>query len=75
MAAALRPVIVYATPLVAMGIAFLMVSRIPYRRFHRAYLLGRQPFGQFLIVMLVVAVFLAFKAETFLVIVLWYGCG
>ncbi|MEK7731173.1 MAG: CDP-alcohol phosphatidyltransferase family protein, partial [Planctomycetota bacterium] len=73
MGAVLRRAIVYATPFVAMGIAFLMVSRIPYRRFHRAYLLGRQPFGQFLVVMLVVAVFLAFKAETFLVIVLWYG--
>jgi CDP-diacylglycerol--serine O-phosphatidyltransferase len=73
MGAVLRRAIVYATPFVAMGIAFLMVSRIPYRRFHRAYLLGRQPFGQFLVVMLVVAIFLAFKAETFLVIVLWYG--
>ena len=73
MGAVLRRVIVYATPFIAMGIAFLMVSRIPYRRFHRAYLLGRQPFGQFLVVMLVVAVFLAFKAETFLVLVLWYG--
>jgi len=71
--AVLRRAIVSATPFIAMGIAFLMVSRIPYRRFHRAYLLGRQPFGQFLIVMLVVAVFLAFKAETFLVLVLWYG--
>ncbi len=73
MADSLRPVIKYATPFLAMGIAFLMVSRIPYRRFHRAYLLGRQPFGQFLVVMLVVAVFLAFKAETLLVLVLWYG--
>jgi phosphatidylserine synthase len=66
-------VIVYATPLIAMTIAFLMVSRIPYRRFHRAYLLGRQPFGQFLFVMLLLAIFLAFKAETLLLIALWYG--
>ncbi len=73
MAAALHRVIVYATPLIAMTIAFLMVSRIPYRRFGRAYLLGRQPFGQFLFVMLVLAIFLAFKAETLLLIALWYG--
>jgi len=73
MAAALHRVIVYATPLIAMTMAFLMVSRIPYRRFHRAYLLGRQPFGQFLFVMLLVAIFLAFKAETLLLIALWYG--
>ncbi len=72
-AAVLRRAIVFATPFIAMASAFLMVSRIPYRRFHRAYLLGRQPFGQFLIVMLIVAVFLAFKAETFLLLVLWYG--
>ena len=73
MAAALHRVIVYATPLIAMTIAFLMVSRIPYRRFHRAYLVGRQPFGQFLVIMLVLAIFLAFKAETLLLIALWYG--
>jgi len=62
----------YAMPATAMGIAFLMVSRIPYRRFGRAYLMGRQPFGQFLVVMLVVVVFIAFKAETFLVVASWY---
>ena len=73
MGAAVRGVIVYATPLIAMTIAFLMVSRIPYRRFHRAYLLGRQPFGQFLFVMLLLAIFLAFKAETLLLSALWYG--
>ncbi|MFH1109430.1 MAG: CDP-alcohol phosphatidyltransferase family protein [Planctomycetota bacterium] len=73
MGAAVRGAIVYATPLIAMTIAFLMVSRIPYRRFHRAYLLGRQPFGQFLFVMLLLAIFLAFKAETLLLIALWYG--
>lgn len=73
MAAALRRVIVFATPLIAMTIAFLMVSRIPYRRFHRAYLVGRQPFGQFLIVMLVLSIFLAFPAQTLLLIALWYG--
>ncbi len=70
---AARGVLKYATPLTALTIAFLMVSRVPYRRFGRAYLMGRQPFGQFLVVMLVVAVFLAFKAETFLVVALWYG--
>jgi len=73
LALAVRRVVVYATPFIAMACAFLMVSRIPYRRFHRTYLLGRQPFGQFLIVMAVVAVFLAFKVETFLVLVLLYG--
>ncbi len=72
-AVAVHSFLKYATPVTAIAIAFLMVSRIPYRRFGRAYLLGRQPFGQFLVVMLVVAIFLAFKAETFLVIAAWYG--
>lgn len=70
---AIRNALMYATPVIAMGIAFLMVSRVPYRRIGRSYLMGRQPFGQFLVVMLVIAVFLAFKAETFLVVALGYG--
>jgi len=68
-------VLKYAVPSIAMTIAFLMVSRVPYRRFGRSYLMGRQPFGQFLVVMLVGAIFLAFKAETFLVIALAYGAS
>lgn len=66
-------VLKYAVPMIAMALAFLMVSRVPYRRFGRSYLMGRQPFGQFLVVMLVVVIFLAFKAETFLVLALGYG--
>ncbi len=58
---------------VAAAVALLMVSRIPYKRFHRAYLLGRQPFGQVLFIMLVFAVFWSYKAPTLLVITLWYG--
>ena len=73
LATAVRRGVVYSAPFVALACAFLMVSRIPYRRFHRTYLLGRQPFGQFLVVMAVVAVFLAFKVETFLVLVVLYG--
>ena len=70
---AARYVLVYATPVLATSIALLMVSRIPYRRFHRAYLLGRWPFGQVLIVLLVLAVLVVSPAPTLLVIALWYG--
>jgi len=69
----IRKLTVYATPMIAMALAFLMVSRIPYRRFHRAYLLGRQPFGHFMIVVLIVAVFFSFPAPTLLIVALWYG--
>ncbi len=70
---AARRLLVFATPIIATTIAVLMVSRIPYRRFHRAYLLGRQPFGQLVFVMLVLAVFLSFPAPTLLLVTLWYG--
>jgi CDP-diacylglycerol--serine O-phosphatidyltransferase len=70
---AARPLLRYGTPVLATAIALLMVSRVPYRRFHRAYLLGRWPFGQVLIVLLVLAVLLAWPAPTLLVITLWYG--
>jgi len=65
-------VIVYCMPVAALASAFLMVSRIPYRRFYRAYLLGRQPFDRFLIFMAVFAVFWLYKAPTLLVLIVWY---
>ncbi len=68
-----RRLTMYAMPVVALVTAFLMVSRIPYRRFYRAYLLGRQPFGQFVGFVLLLAVFFPFKAPTMLVFVSWYA--
>jgi CDP-diacylglycerol--serine O-phosphatidyltransferase len=69
-----RTLLVYATPAIAAAVALLMVSRIPYKRFHRAYLLGRQPFGQVLLILLVFAAFWSYKAApTLLVVTLWYG--
>lgn len=71
---ATRTVLVYALPAISLTLAFLMVSRIPYRRFPRAYLLGRQPFGQFTLLILVLAILGSYdKALTLLVIVLWYA--
>lgn len=70
-----RRMIAYTLPVVALAMAFLMVSRIPYRRFHRAYLIGRQPFGQFVMLMGVLAVFWSYKAPTLMVIVLWYAAS
>ncbi len=70
---AARNVVVYAMPVIATTVALLMVSRIPYRRFHRAALVGRRPFGQILFVVLVLAIFLASPAPTLLAISLLYG--
>ncbi|MCH9001057.1 MAG: CDP-alcohol phosphatidyltransferase family protein [Planctomycetes bacterium] len=68
-----RQIIAYALPVVALCTAFLMVSRIPYRRFYRAYLLGRKPFSRLVGILLVLVIFWSYKAPTLLVLVLWYA--
>jgi len=70
-----RRMIAYTLPVVALAAASLMVSRIPYRRVHRVYLVGRRPFGQLVGAMLLIAVFWTWKAPTLLVFVLWYGAS
>lgn len=70
-----RGVVAYTMPIIALATASLMVTRIPYRRFYRAYLVGHRPFGQFVGVVLLLAVFWLFKAPTLLVLVLWYGAS
>jgi CDP-diacylglycerol--serine O-phosphatidyltransferase len=70
-----RRMIAYSLPLVALAAASLMVSRIPYRRVHRAYLVGKRPFGQLVTALLLFAVFWTWKAPTLLVFVLWYGAS
>ena len=68
-----RQIIAYALPVVALCTAFLMVSRIPYRRFYRTYILGRKPFSRLVGILLVLVVFFSYKAPTLLVLVLWYA--
>lgn len=75
MAQTTRMVIVYSMPVVAVLIAFLMVSRIPYRRLHRTYFLGRKPFSHVITFVVVLAVFWIVKAPTLLLIVLWYAAS
>jgi len=70
-----RHYVAYALPFVAVCTAFLMISRVPYKRFHRAYLLQKQPFGQLVIGVTVLAVFFSYKAPTLVVMVLWYGAS
>lgn len=67
--------LVYSMPIIATCIAFLMISRVPYRRLHKAYLLGKQPFGQFMFVMAVFLVFISFPAPTLICISLFYGAS
>ncbi len=68
-----RRILVYAMPAVALVIAFLMVSRIPYRRFHRAYFLGKKPFGHVITFVVVFAIFWSWKAPTLVLLVAWYA--
>jgi len=70
-----KSVIGYSMPLIALLTAFLMVSRIPYKRVHRIYLVGRRPFSQVFICILLFAVFLSQPAVTLLVLVLGYGAS
>jgi CDP-diacylglycerol--serine O-phosphatidyltransferase len=70
-----QSVAVYTMPIVAVIISFLMVSRIPYRRFHRAYLMGKRPFSQFIAVLILLAVFWLVKAPTLFLLVMWYAAS
>lgn len=70
-----RAVTVYSMPFVAVVIAFLMVSRIPYRRFRRTYFLGERPFSQVMTFVLLIVMFWSIKAPTLLLIVLWYAAS
>ncbi len=71
--ALVRRAIAYSMPIVVLSTAFLMVSRVPYKRFHRAYLVGRKPFGQFMVLVILAAAFWSYKAPTLLAIAIWYG--
>lgn len=75
MGATARAITVYSMPFVAVTTAFLMVSRIPYRRFHRAYFLARKPFSQVMTAVLLLATFWLLKAQTLLLAVLWYAAS
>lgn len=68
-----RSITLYAMPFVAVTVAFLMVSRIPYRRFHRAYFLGKKPFSKVITAVLLLGTFWLIKAPTLLLLVLWYA--
>jgi len=70
-----KTLIGYAMPGVALLTAILMVSRIPYRRVHRAYIVGRQPFSQVIAFVILFAIFWLYTAPTLLVLVLWYGAS
>ena len=67
--------IVYALPAMAVVMALLMVSRIPYRRFHRTYVLGKKPFSQIITAVIVIAGFWLFKAPVLLLLVIWYAAS
>ncbi len=69
---AFKPALVYAMPLIALATAFLMTSRLRYRRFHRTFLVGRRPFSQIVGCVFILAVFWLYKAPTLLIVVLWY---
>jgi CDP-diacylglycerol--serine O-phosphatidyltransferase len=68
-----KSVVAYALPIAAIATGLLMVSRIPYWRMNALNLRGRKPFGQVVIVVVVLAIFSVWKTPTLLVIVSAYG--
>lgn len=70
-----RSIVVYSMPFVAFTLAFLMISRIHYRRFHSTYLLGQKPFSQVMTLVLIFALAWSLKALVLLVLVLWYAAS
>ena len=68
-----KTVILFALPVAALATALLMVSRIPYRRLDRTYLVGRKPFGQFVFLVVILAVFWSYKAPTLLFASVLFG--
>lgn len=70
-----RSIVVYTMPLVTLVIAFLMISRISYRRFHRAYFLGRRPFSHVITAVFLLAMCWLVKSAALLLIVLWYAAS
>lgn len=57
-------VLLYALPLIVLGCGFLMISRIRYERIPHVYLIGRRPFKQLPLVVLLFVVFFSYKAQT-----------
>ncbi len=61
-------VLLYGIPFIALGLGFLMTSRISYNHLTQAYLGQRHPFEHVLILVLVFVVFLSYKAQTLAVL-------
>ena len=60
-------------PAIAVSLAYLMVSRVRYERLTHSYLTRRRPFEHIILVLLVFAVFLTYKAQTLAALCLLYA--
>lgn len=68
-----QQIMVYALPATALALAFLMVSRVPYKRSYRAYMVGKKPFSRVVVLLVIFAVFCMFTAPVLLAMALWYA--
>lgn len=68
-----KNVFLFALPAGMFAMALLMVSPIPYRRLDRTYLVGRRPFGQFVFLLVILAIFWSQKAPTLLVLTVLFA--
>ena len=67
-----QQIMLYALPATALALGLLMVSRIPYKRSYRAYMVGKKPFSRVVVVLVIFAVFWVYKAPMLLAITWWY---
>lgn len=64
-------VVVYTLPLVTLGVAVLMVSRVPYPHIVNVYLRGKKPFGYLIRVLLFLGV-VVWNMQTAMVLIFGY---
>ena len=67
-----QQIMVYALPPTALALGLLMVSRIPYKRSYRAYMVGKKPFSRVVVLLVIFAVFWVYKTPMLLAMTWWY---
>ncbi|MEE9295592.1 MAG: CDP-alcohol phosphatidyltransferase family protein [Phycisphaerae bacterium] len=66
-------VMLYSLPVVTLGTAFLMISRVRYERITQVYLVKRRPFEHVIVLVVVFVVFWSYKAQTLAVLCCLYA--
>ncbi len=66
-------ILLLALPVVALVCGFLMISRVRYDRITQVYLVRQRPFEHLIALVVILVIFLSFKAETVAVLCVMYA--